>query len=99
LRCAATGETGVISPLGKIVARLPLQENGVLKTEVALLQGATVYSLIPWLAPALCIIGLVFQVSMAVLTRRARAQPDEPDAITSTGEKNIPAFPGVTASI
>ena len=78
LRCAATGETCVISPLGIIAARLPLQENGVLKVEVALLQGATIYSLFPWMAPALCFIGIVFQISMAVLNRRARLNPESP---------------------
>lgn len=70
LRCAATGETCVISPLGIIVARLPLQENGVLKAEVALIQGATIYSMVPWMASALCFIGVAFQISRVGLRAR-----------------------------
>ena len=69
LRCAATGETCVISPLGKITARLPLQENGVLKADVALLSGTTIYSVVPWLSPALCLIGILFQVLSAFRSR------------------------------
>ncbi|MDX1930398.1 MAG: apolipoprotein N-acyltransferase [Pirellulaceae bacterium] len=71
LRCAATGETCVISPLGSITARLPSQENGVLKADVALLDGTTIYCIVPWLSPALCTIGILFQVSFAV-RRRSR---------------------------
>ncbi len=80
LRCAATGETCVISPLGQITARLPLQENGVLKAEVALLQGATIFSIVPWLAPALCFMGMIFQISMTVLTgnRLLSRKPNSP---------------------
>jgi apolipoprotein N-acyltransferase len=58
LRCAATGETCVISPLGEIVDRIPLQQDGVLKSEVALLERTTVYSHAPWLGPSLCLLGL-----------------------------------------
>jgi len=43
LRCAATGETCVISPLGTIPARLPLHEENVLVADVPLIE---------WRAPA-----------------------------------------------
>lgn len=63
IRCAATGETCVISPAGDIVCRLPLQQNGVLLADVALLEGQTIFTRFPWLSPILCafaIVGLVF---------------------------------------
>lgn len=60
LRCAATGETCVISPLGEIVDRLPVQQNGVLKSEVALVDRTTVYTHAPWLGSTLCFLGLGF---------------------------------------
>lgn len=75
VRCAATGETCVISPLGKITARLPLQENGVLKSEVALLEGATIFSFFPWLAPILCSMGLAFQIFSVVRRHKASTGP------------------------
>jgi len=43
LRCAATGETCVISPTGTITARLPLHVKEVLEAKVPLLEGKTVY--------------------------------------------------------
>jgi apolipoprotein N-acyltransferase len=41
VRCAATGETCVISPLGTIVADLPLHGRDVLEADVPLLEGRT----------------------------------------------------------
>lgn len=70
LRCAATGETCVISPLGNITTRLPLQENGVLKADVALLNGATIFSQFPWMGSAFCIIGLAIQIARVGFTRK-----------------------------
>jgi apolipoprotein N-acyltransferase len=81
LRCAATGETCVISPLGKITARLPSQENGVLKADVALLNGATIYTYAPWLSPALCTLAIAFQFLRSV-RHRNRASRDTVDAKT-----------------
>jgi apolipoprotein N-acyltransferase len=54
VRCAATGETCVISPVGTIAARLPLHVRDVLVAEVPLLEGRTVASRIGWLFPFLC---------------------------------------------
>ncbi len=39
VRCAATGETCVINPLGEIGARLPMQTNAALVAQVGLLDG------------------------------------------------------------
>lgn len=69
LRCAATGETCSISPLGEIVDRLPVQQDGVLIAEAALLPGSTQFTRTPWLGPLLTLIGLVW-VSVS-LKRRA----------------------------
>lgn len=54
LRCAATGETCVISPIGTILARLPLHTKEVLTAEVPLLEGHTLYRLIGPAFPILC---------------------------------------------
>ncbi len=43
VRCAATGETCIVSPLGTITTRLPTIERGVLTGEIALLDGRTLY--------------------------------------------------------
>ena len=48
-RCASTGETCFINPMGEIESRIPLQTSGVLIGEVALLDGRTVYSRFPWI--------------------------------------------------
>lgn len=70
LRCAATGETCVISPLGEIVDRLPVQQNGVLKKQVALLERTTVYNRVPWLGATLCFLGLVVHIAVPQWYRR-----------------------------
>lgn len=44
VRCAATGETCVISPLGKVVARLPLQARGSLRYDVGLLDDQPLFA-------------------------------------------------------
>lgn len=58
LRCAATGETCVIDPMGQVVSRVPLQQNTVLKADVPLLEGTTLYSRFPWLGISFCVVGL-----------------------------------------
>lgn len=67
VRCAATGETCVISPVGIIAARLPLHEPGVLEAAVPLLAGRTLASRIGPAFPAAC--GLVLA---GMLWRRRR---------------------------
>ncbi len=99
LRCAATGETCVISPFGDIVTRLPLQQNGVLKWEVALLQGTTVYSLVPWMAPTLCLIGILIQISIVVHNRKAGAKLQSADSLTILNAESTPSFSGTAVRI
>lgn len=70
LRCAATGETCVINPMGTVVSRIPLQENGVLTAEVPLLEGTTVYSRFPWLGTSICVVGLGLQAAASIRYRR-----------------------------
>jgi apolipoprotein N-acyltransferase len=50
-RCASTGETCIVNPLGEIESRLPLQTNGVLIGDVKLIEGRTIYSRYPWCLP------------------------------------------------
>ncbi len=59
LRCAATGETCSISPIGEIVDRLPVQQEGVLVTQAALLPGTTQFTRTPWLGPVLTLVSLI----------------------------------------
>jgi apolipoprotein N-acyltransferase len=63
LRCAATGQTCSISPLGVVTESLPLQGRGILETRVPLLESRTLYSrigpafpLVAWLAVALLVV-------------------------------------------
>jgi len=58
LRCAATGETCVISPLGTITARLPLHDQGTLVAEVPLLDARAPGWRLGQAFPAGCLAGL-----------------------------------------
>jgi len=57
VRCAATGETCVISPLGTVTARLPLDDRDVLMADVPLLAGRTLASRLGVAFPALAAVG------------------------------------------
>jgi apolipoprotein N-acyltransferase len=70
LRCAATGETCVISPVGTIVARLPLHTKEVLTAEVPLLEGQTLYRLIGPTFPIACALALT-----AIVIAQKRRSP------------------------
>jgi apolipoprotein N-acyltransferase len=59
MRCAATGETCVISPLGTIVARLPLHATDVLTAEVPLVETVTLATRFWPAFPAACGLALV----------------------------------------
>jgi apolipoprotein N-acyltransferase len=64
LRCAATGQTCVVSPLGVVTAALPLQTRGVLEASVPLLEGHTLASRIGPAFPLACwlaVAALVFR--------------------------------------
>jgi apolipoprotein N-acyltransferase len=54
VRCAATGETCVVSPLGAIVDRLPLHTADVLTVDVPLVDRMTLATRAGPLFPALC---------------------------------------------
>lgn len=58
LRCAATGETCIISPMGKIQSRLPLQEDGVLLGNVQLIDQKSPYVRFPYLMHGLLVMSL-----------------------------------------
>jgi len=76
LRCAATGETCVISPLGKVVARLPLQTRGCLRQEVRLLDHQTVFNRLgDWFFPIGCACGLMPFCFPRLLRRKGPAAP------------------------
>ena len=71
LRCAATGETCLISPLGTILARLPLHVRDVLTVDVPLLEVRTVASRIGPAFPLACAASL----AGFVLMRRRMGRP------------------------
>ena len=54
VRCAATGQTCVINPLGMVTATLPLHTRDVLSATVPLLEGRTLANRIGPLFPLLC---------------------------------------------
>jgi apolipoprotein N-acyltransferase len=59
LRCASTGETCVISPLGTIEARLPVQTQGTLTAQVPLFDAETPYCKLGGsFFPLLCCVGI-----------------------------------------
>jgi len=66
LRCAATGQTCSISPLGVVTESLPLQGRGILEARVPLLEARTLYSLVGPVFP------LVAWLAVAVLVARRR---------------------------
>ena len=72
LRCAATGETCVISPLGTIPARLPLHVEDVLVAEVPLIDARTSAGLIGQAFPIVCG-GLAIAVALDRWRRRRTA--------------------------
>jgi apolipoprotein N-acyltransferase len=43
-RCASTGITCIIDPLGKVVSQLPVEQEGTLTADVCLVQGRTVFN-------------------------------------------------------
>jgi apolipoprotein N-acyltransferase len=77
LRCAATGETCVVSPLGTIPARLPLHVEDVLVAEVPLINTRTVASRIGQTFPLLCG-GLAIALAVESVRRRLRTARETP---------------------
>ena len=73
LRCAATGETCVISPLGTITARLPLHDPGTLVAEVPLLDARAPGWRLGAAFPAGCLAGLAVAGLVRLRRRRAAA--------------------------
>jgi apolipoprotein N-acyltransferase len=71
VRCAATGETCIISPLGIITKKIPVIKRGVLTGEVALLDGLTMFSKYPRLL--VIISGAVLLLSLMVARRTNKA--------------------------
>ena len=80
LRCASTGETCVVNPLGEIVSRLPMQTSGVLVSEVGLLTGRTFYCRFPWLLPIMGIGILLF------FLKNARSQIRQTYMVQNSGK-------------
>ena len=71
LRCAATGETCVINPLGEIESRLPIQTNDAMVADVSLLTSRSIYSRVPIVMP-LCLLAFFTAVGLNTLFRRGQ---------------------------
>ena len=69
LRCAATGETCAISPIGEIEDRLPLVDPGVLIAEAHLLDGKTWFSRLGQFFPVACGVALAIWVGPNLFRR------------------------------
>ncbi|MCE9632368.1 MAG: apolipoprotein N-acyltransferase [Planctomycetia bacterium] len=72
VRCAATGETCVISPLGVITAELPLHTRDILVADVPLLEGRTLAGL---LGPAFPIVAAAGVLAIVALRQKASRRP------------------------
>jgi apolipoprotein N-acyltransferase len=72
LRCAATGETCVVSPLGTIAARLPLHVEDVLVADVPLIDARTLAGRIGQTFPLVCG-GLAIAIALDRCRRRPTA--------------------------
>jgi apolipoprotein N-acyltransferase len=75
VRCATTGETCVISPLGEIVARVPLQSQETLIAEVKLIEPTSWYASNDWRSwPGTAfpyVLGILVILRMCIDQRRA----------------------------
>lgn len=75
VRCAATGDTCVISPLGTIPARLPLHAPDVLVADVPLLAYRTLASRLGPAFPVAAALALAALIGRHVLARRTAVGP------------------------
>lgn len=86
LRCAATGETCIVSPLGTISARLPLNVEDVLVAEVPLLLGRTLAGRIGPAFPIVCGgLALVWAIDRFRRRRKARESSATPPRDQTSG--------------
>lgn len=77
LRSTNNGVTAVVDHLGNFIARIPQFEEGVLKTEVALVKGETPYSKSPRLILFLMIImPLIIVISLQIKVNRAKKKEE-----------------------
>ncbi len=75
VRCASTGESCVISPFGVIESRLPLQQDGVMFSDVALIVDKTLYSQLGEIAIYTLVLPALFCLAVAAVYRRAVSVP------------------------
>ncbi|MBM4011107.1 MAG: apolipoprotein N-acyltransferase [Planctomycetes bacterium] len=75
VRCAATGETCVISPEGRIVASLPVRDRGLLVADVPLLDTVNPARRLGRVFPLACGVGLAFEMARRWRGRRPAHHP------------------------
>jgi len=72
LRCAATGETCIVSPVGTISERLPLHEQGVLTARVPLLSDRPLGRSLGQAFPLTCGLAALALAAVRIWPRRRR---------------------------
>jgi apolipoprotein N-acyltransferase len=70
LRCATTGSTAVISPTGKLLAQLPLNQDGTLPVTVYPFKVLTVYTRIGNVFGYVCVAGVGILILQRLANRR-----------------------------
>jgi apolipoprotein N-acyltransferase len=84
VRTASTGSTCIIDPLGRRIAELPVQTEGMLQAKVALLRGTTLYSRTGDVFGWTCVVASgCFLIYQAAGRSRGRRRPQD----TSVGGK------------
>ncbi len=91
LRCAATGETCIITPMGTIAAALPVHQRGVLEARVPALGHRTLYSItgriFPWIAGCLLVWMIVPGWGVRSWSRRAWPAQQPPRGTSADGRR------------
>jgi apolipoprotein N-acyltransferase len=85
VRCAATGETCVIAPTGRVVASLPLHVRGVLEADVPLLESTTLACRLGTAFPLACGAAAVL---MACRPRSRPASSTRPSSMPPGGDQS-----------
>jgi apolipoprotein N-acyltransferase len=69
VRCANTGISGFIDPVGRIIARSGLFEDAVLQKQVPVLSQATLYTRMGDVLPLFCLLGMAGLIGRALVKK------------------------------
>ena len=71
VRCANTGISGFIDPVGRIIAQSGLFEDAVIQKQVPVLKQTTLYTRMGDVLPLLCLIGMGAMIGRAMVKKRS----------------------------